>query len=1120
MRKISTLFTMLFLLCGVCMAQSSRLVYLKTVGRGDNGRYMSVNAAGGLGSVAEKDNSALWVLNPVAGKADTYTLRNASNAGYVQAVWAFENQWKTVANASDASELVLEDMGDGTFGLRKADAATGSSYYAHLAGDMARIVMWYAGDGNAASRWKVEDVEGELKATVLANVEYLSKVQAAVANAEMNYANTLPSNFVKTGEAMITDVSQILSNAPQNPVLGNNGGQADGQGYDALIDGNYVTYFHTRWGGTPIDEDHYLQITLPESPEPVYDYVAEFVTRNLQISPTVVNVYGAVKVNDQLVWDDDPFTTVSMSTSDWTNLGSQYKGSIPAIQTTLTGRDPKNYAALRFSIAATNTGDAYFGLGHPCFAYAEFNVYAGISTVPPKYNEVTEEDRVKLYEAIQLANDLDVTKDDFKAVYEQITAMVAEVRDNIGGESLDLLLVIDEAKAKLEALTTYENTPGQLDEEGKAAWDAAIAAAQEVYDAYDKNDQHTRLNCIEAQCQLERFLAANTKSNVTVDVVALTNGFFTIENPNTKRGAIVYAPGQMDKNGNAIVDPSHENFCNDNAAAEYVWYAEVDDVDPTNENHLWGFYQNPENGELYLYNVGSGLFANPNGNGTYGKTWILSQVPSPIKLEAMEAPFVHVLGEGETMSISTSYAGPVITYYADGDEGVPFQFKRVGDSNTSIPDWSEVEKRLYYNVSRPHLIDPLRGYIDFLWDMMASEKEHSAEPGHLNAVGLATLDEVIAWANEQANFLVITDHYEDAAAVLAGLKASTAAIYAAAANYTKPENGKYYTIKSNNSSDGHYHLAHFLIQNAANDFLVVANSTGEFEKTAWLAKENDDKTFSFTNNGRYLAFGKTVADPYKWTLGAPQRSDVFENDFGCLSLYGVGDSKYLAVNAKTSSIIEEMPTRYDDNVPDVKTGETVRDGSVTTTAYSSLWRSADGLWTFSTTANNMKWVNNEIGCWSGKLSGSWTVASTAGQTISQIKLTVAMNGSGHDYTIEANGQEYKITAEEQEITIQGSSFNLKGDNGAGMLLKKLVVTTATLEPVQADFSTDFIFEQVEPSNSGDVEGGTTVGIDTIFNESAQDVYTLSGVLVRKQATNLNGLPKGVYVVGGQKVLVK
>ena len=38
--------------------------------------------------------------------------------------------------------------------------------------------------------------------------------------------------------------------------------------------------------------------------------------------------------------------------------------------------------------------------------------------------------------------------------------------------------------------------------------------------------------------------------------------------------------------------------------------------------------------------------------------------------------------------------------------------------------------------------------------------------------------------------------------------------------------------------------------------------------------------------------------------------------------------------------------------------------------------------------------------------------------------------------------------------------------------------------------------------------------------SPQDVYTLSGVLVRKNVISLEQLPKGFYIVGGKKVVVQ
>lgn len=52
--------------------------------------------------------------------------------------------------------------------------------------------------------------------------------------------------------------------------------------------------------------------------------------------------------------------------------------------------------------------------------------------------------------------------------------------------------------------------------------------------------------------------------------------------------------------------------------------------------------------------------------------------------------------------------------------------------------------------------------------------------------------------------------------------------------------------------------------------------------------------------------------------------------------------------------------------------------------------------------------------------------------------------------------------------------------------------------------------------------GTTTGIDEAVEaaETTYTVYTLQGVLVREQASTLNGLAKGIYIVNGKKMLVK
>ena len=51
--------------------------------------------------------------------------------------------------------------------------------------------------------------------------------------------------------------------------------------------------------------------------------------------------------------------------------------------------------------------------------------------------------------------------------------------------------------------------------------------------------------------------------------------------------------------------------------------------------------------------------------------------------------------------------------------------------------------------------------------------------------------------------------------------------------------------------------------------------------------------------------------------------------------------------------------------------------------------------------------------------------------------------------------------------------------------------------------------------------GNTTAIDKVEQAGTTfTVYTLQGVLVREQATTLNGLPKGIYIVNGKKVVVK
>jgi hypothetical protein len=55
---------------------------------------------------------------------------------------------------------------------------------------------------------------------------------------------------------------------------------------------------------------------------------------------------------------------------------------------------------------------------------------------------------------------------------------------------------------------------------------------------------------------------------------------------------------------------------------------------------------------------------------------------------------------------------------------------------------------------------------------------------------------------------------------------------------------------------------------------------------------------------------------------------------------------------------------------------------------------------------------------------------------------------------------------------------------------------------------------------GDADGITGIHSATTGDEASQHIYSLSGQLIRMNSTSVDGLSKGIYIVGGKKVIVK
>ena len=99
-----------------------------------------------------------------------------------------------------------------------------------------------------------------------------------------------------------------------------------------------------------------------------------------------------------------------------------------------------------------------------------------------------------------------------------------------------------------------------------------------------------------------------------------------------------------------------------------------------------------------------------------------------------------------------------------------------------------------------------------------------------------------------------------------------------------------------------------------------------------------------------------------------------------------------------------------------------------------------------------------------------------------------------------------------------------GETEAVLTKKPVATTTATKDSEVGEY--DIIVSGGEAQNYelSYVNGKLTVtvpsGIREIISGGSFDVYTTDGRMVKKGATTLKGLAKGVYIVNGRKVMVK
>ena len=164
-----------------------------------------------------------------------------------------------------------------------------------------------------------------------------------------------------------------------------------------------------------------------------------------------------------------------------------------------------------------------------------------------------------------------------------------------------------------------------------------------------------------------------------------------------------------------------------------------------------------------------------------------------------------------------------------------------------------------------------------------------------------------------------------------------------------------------------------------------------------------------------------------------------------------------------------------------------------------------------------------ITCTSKATGLSATCEVTVGQVVlNKTKVIVAV---GKTRTLKATV--FPETLEDKSVTWESSDTKVATVTSAGKV-KGIRTGTATITCTSnaTGLSATCIVTVTATANSRSLGGGDdeVTGIDDMDVEATVvdpfDVYDISGRKVRHQVTSLDGLPNGVYIVNGKKVLKK
>lgn len=475
--------------------------------------------------------------------------------------------------------------------------------------------------------------------------------------------------------------------------------------YEALLDNNSTTYFHSNWheAFTPsLEKNHYLAAALDK---PVTGEIGIKVGKRMTGNdfPLQFAVYGAAALDTATV------DGVFQDNTEWKHLGNAdiyYSDSLGTIAkgvglATINIEGSYNclkLAAIKttFNMSAPNPNRGYF-------AISELNVWEAADitkTLTPEYAEL-KQTSPKVYANLeaQLAAALKEIEAEkaTKAQLEALNAAVEDFNNNLPNPSR-VTNAYNTAKAFLDAANTNNMIGTELAQYSQETADA-LQTTLAKYETFDKidlasinaavNDINAAFNAFKGSVRLPEAGKYYTIKSASTKVVAEAD-----KNAQGYQGAIY----------NAIVYSTGNNKSNSlsdaNSAVRFTFANHSSDVTPDGEtsldammsmlsdsislkddaSYVWKA-ETAQDGKMVLRNLATGMYL----TGANGKLY-QSTEPTPILGEGVKPNvFRFNLGadaKGVTQYMNTKGAtGTVVPWKDPADENSYWQFNELADDD-------------------------------------------------------------------------------------------------------------------------------------------------------------------------------------------------------------------------------------------------------------------------------------------------------------------------------------------------------------------------------------------------------------------------------------------------------